>query len=83
MKKKLKIKLKKNWKQNSNNQIWKKKKTFKIKRGYYLELLIPDTMKLLESTENKITKDKNGKNVSHLGITELVLVHCNIFNNDY
>ena len=40
-------------------------------------------MKLLESTENKITKDKNGKNVSHLGITELVLVHCNIFNNDY
>ena len=83
MKKKLKIKLKKNWKQNSNNQIWKKKKTFKIKIGYYLERLIPDTMKLLESTENKITKDKNGKNVPHLGITELVLVHCNIFNNDY
>ena len=40
-------------------------------------------MKLLESTENKITKDKNGKNVPQLGITELVLVHCNIFNNDY
>ena len=31
---------------------------FKIKTGYYLELLTPETMKLLESTENKITKDK-------------------------
>ena len=48
-----------------------------------LELLTPETMKLLGSTENKITKDKNGENVSHLEITEVVLVHCNIFNNDY
>ena len=40
-------------------------------------------MKLLESTENKITKDKNGGNVPHLEITEVVLVHCNIVNNDY
>ena len=40
-------------------------------------------MKLLESAENKITKDKNGKNVPHLEITEVVLVHCNIVNNDY
>ena len=40
-------------------------------------------MKLLGSTENKITKDKNGKNIPHLQITELVLVHCNIVNNDY
>ena len=39
-------------------------------------------MKLLGSTENKITKDKNGKNVSHLEITEVVLVHYNIVNND-
>ena len=37
--------------------------TFKIKKGYYLELLTPETMKLLGSTENKITKDKNGENV--------------------
>ena len=37
--------------------------TFKIKNGYSLELLTPETMKLLESTENKITKDKNGENV--------------------
>ena len=57
--------------------------TFKIKNGYSLELLTPETMKLLGSTENKITKDKNGENVPHLEITEVVLVHCNIFNNDY
>ena len=40
-------------------------------------------MKLLGSTENKITKDKNGENVPHLEIVEVVLVHCNISNNDY
>ena len=57
--------------------------TFKIKNGHSLELLTPETMKLLGSTENKITKDKNGKNVPHLEITEVVLVHCNIVNNDY
>ena len=57
--------------------------TFKIKNGYSLELLTPETMKLLGSTENKITKDKNGENVLHLEITEVVLVHCNIDNNDY
>ena len=40
-------------------------------------------MKLLGSTGNKITKDKNGENVPHLKITEVVLVYCNIVNNDY
>ena len=40
--------------------------TFKIKSGYYLKLLTPETMKLLESTKSKITKDKNGENVPHL-----------------
>ena len=40
-------------------------------------------MKLFGSTENKITKDKNGENVPHLEITEVVLVHCDIVNNDY
>ena len=40
-------------------------------------------MKLLGSTENIITKDKNGENVPHLEITEVILVHCNIVNNDY
>ena len=56
---------------------------FKIKAGYYLELLPPKTMKLLGSTENKMTKYKNSENLPHLEITELVLVHCNIVNNDY
>ena len=40
-------------------------------------------MKLLGSTKNKATKDKNGENVSHLEITEVVLVHFDIVNNDY
>ena len=40
-------------------------------------------MKLLGSTENQITKEKNGENVPHLEITEAVLPHCNIVNNDY
>ena len=57
--------------------------TFKIKNGYYLELLTPETMKLLGSTESKITKDKNGENVPNLEIVELVLVHCNLVINDY
>ena len=40
-------------------------------------------MKLLGSTKSKITKDKNGENVSRLETTEVVLVHWNTFNNDY
>ena len=55
----------------------------RIKNAYSLELLTPEKMKLLGSTENKITKDKNGENVPHLEITEVVLVHCNIIDNDY
>ena len=56
---------------------------FKFKTGYYRELLTPEKMKLLESTESKITKDKSGENVPHLEITEVILVHCNIADNDY
>ena len=40
-------------------------------------------MKLLGSTKSKITKYKNGENVSYLEITELVLIHCNVVNNSY
>ena len=40
-------------------------------------------MKLPRNTENKINKDKYGENVPHLEITEVVLVHCNMVNNDY
>ena len=57
--------------------------TFIIKSGYYHELLTPEIMKLLGSTKNKITKDKNGENVPHLDITEVGLVHCNIVKNNY
>ena len=42
-----------------------------------------ETKKLLESTKNKRTKDTNGENVPHLEFTEIVLAHCNIFNNGY
>ena len=52
--------------------------TFKIKIGYYLELLTPETVKVLGSIESKITKE----NVPYLEITELVLVHCYLVNND-
>ena len=57
--------------------------TFKIMTGYHLELLTPETMKLLGSTKSKITKDKNGENVPHLEITEVVLLHCNIVSSNY
>ena len=57
--------------------------TFKIKTGYYLELLTPESMKLLGSTKSKITKDENGENVSHLEVTGVILIHGNIVNNDY
>ena len=40
-------------------------------------------MKLLGTTENNIAKNKNGENLPHLEIIGLVLVHCNIVNNDY
>ena len=57
--------------------------TIKIKSGYYLELLTPKTMKLIGSTVSKINKDKNGENVPNLEVAEVVLVHCNLVNNDY
>ena len=55
----------------------------KIKSGYHLKFLTLETMILLESTKNKITKDKNGENVPRLDITVVILDHCNIFNTDY
>ena len=55
-----------------------------LEKEYYLELLMPETMKLLGSTKSKINKDKNGENVPHLEITEVVLIlKCSIANNDY
>ena len=51
--------------------------------SYYLELLTHETMKILESTKSKITKNGNRENVPNLEITEVVLVYCNIVNNNY
>ena len=61
----------------------KNRTTFQIKKRYSLDLLTKETMKLLGGTKNKITKDKNGENVPYHEITEAVLVHCNMVNNDY
>ena len=57
--------------------------TFKMKKGYYLQLLTTETMKLHGSIKSKVTENENGKNVSHLDITEVVLIYRNIVNNDY
>ena len=53
-----------------------------FKTGFSMELWITETIKLLGSTKSNITKDENGENVPHLEITEGVLVHCNIVNNN-
>ena len=57
--------------------------TFKIKTGYYLEILSPETMKLLGSPESKIAKEENGESLPHLEIAEAVLFQYNIVDNDY
>ena len=57
--------------------------TFKINTGYYIELLVPETLKLIGSIKSKISKDENHENLPHLEITDAVLIHCNIANNDY
>ena len=56
--------------------------TFRVKTEYCLELLTLETMKSLRSTKCKITMDKNGENVPHLEINQVVFVHCNNVNND-
>ena len=56
---------------------------FKVKTGYKLELLSPETMKLLGSTKKDVDKDKNGEDVPKLESVEVVLVHCNLVNNSY
>ena len=56
---------------------------FKIKTGYKLELLTPETMRLLGSTKKDFDKDKDGENLPKLESVEVVLVHCNLVKNDY
>ena len=47
---------------------------FKIKTGYKLELLTPETMKLSGSTKKDVDKDKDAEDVPKLGPVEVVLV---------
>ena len=56
---------------------------FKIKRGYKLELLTEKTMQLLGSSKKIIDKNKDGEIVPRLETVEVVLVHCNLVNNNY
>ena len=56
---------------------------FNIKMRYKLELLTPETMKLLESGKKDVDKHKDGENVPKLESVEVVLVHCNLVKNDY
>ena len=57
--------------------------TFEIKAGHHPKLLTPETIKLLGSTKSKITNNENDENAPSLETTEVVLVHCNIVNNNY
>ena len=65
-----------------SNKI-KNRIVFKIKNGYKLELLTPETMKLLGSTKKVVDKDENSENLPKLESVEVVLVHCNLVKNDY
>ena len=56
---------------------------FKIKTGYKLELLSSETMKLLGSIKKDVDQDKDGEDVPKLESVEVVLVHCNLVNNNY
>ena len=73
--------------ENSPVQIYPKKIknriVLKIKTGYKLELLTPETMKTLESAKKDVDKDKDEETVPKLKSVEVVLVHCNLVKNDY
>ena len=56
---------------------------FKIKTGYKLELLSPETAKFLGSTNKDVDQDKDDENVPKLESVGVVLVHCNLVNNNY
>ena len=61
----------------------KNRTVFKIKTRYKLELLTPETMKVLGSATKDVDADKSSKNVPKLESAEVVLVHCNLVKNDY
>ena len=55
------------------NQMVKRIRS-KIKRGYYFQILTPETMKSLGSTKSKIANEENGETV-------VLLINCNFDNN--
>ena len=56
---------------------------FKIQTGYKLDLLTPETIKLLGSTKKDVDADKNSVNVPKLESVEVALVYWNLIKNDY
>ena len=56
---------------------------FKMKKDCQLELLSPQTMKLLVSAKKDVHQDKDGEDVSTLEFVKVVLVRCNLVNNSY
>ena len=56
---------------------------FKIKIGYKLELLLKESLQLLRSSKKDIDQNKDGEIVPELETVEVVLVHCNLVNNNY
>ena len=73
--------------ENPPDQVYlnkiKNRIVFKTKKGYKLELLTPETMKLLESTKRICDKDKDGENVRKFESVEVVVIHCNLVKNGY
>ena len=73
--------------ENSAIQIYpnkiKKRIVFKIRTGYKLEILTPETMRLLGSRKKDVDADENSENVPKSESVEVVLVHCNLVKNDY
>ena len=71
---------------SKNRKDWLKIRQFKftpiiylkVKTVYKLELLIPETMKLLGKGKKYVDNDKDGKNVPKLESVEVFLVHCNL-----
>ena len=73
--------------QNPPIQIYpnkiKNRIVFKVKTGYKLELLSPETMKLLGNAKKDVDQNKDGEDVPKLESAEVVLVHSNLVNNIY
>ena len=82
------IKKHETWTENHPIQIYpnkiKSRIVFKVQTGYKLGLLTPETIKLLGSTKKKknVDQDKDGEDVPKLESVEVVLVHCNLVNDN-